>query len=58
MIARIAGAVCVVLVMCVVVVLLARRLRDVSLDRLLINLLFPFSQLCIVVFLFYCTIAY
>lgn len=58
MIARIAGAVCVVLVMCAVVVLLARRLRDVSLDRLLINLLFPFSQLCIVVFLFYCTIAY
>ena len=58
MIPRIVFAVGVALFMCAVMAVLARRLRDVSLDRLLINLLFPFSQLCIVAFLLYCTIAY
>lgn len=58
MIVRVAVAACVLLLMCSIMVVLARRLRDVPPARLLINLLFPFSQLCIVVFLFYYAIAY
>lgn len=58
MIARELVAVCVVLLMCAVMAVLAWRLRDVSPGRLLINLLFPFSQLCIVAFLFYYAVAY
>lgn len=58
MVVRVAVAACVLLLMCSIMVVLARRLRDVPPARLLINLLFPFSQLCIVVFLFYYAIAY
>lgn len=58
MVVRVAVAVCVLLLMCSIMVVLARRLRGVPPARLLINLLFPFSQLCIVAFLLYYAIAY
>ncbi|WP_080800217.1 ATP-binding protein [Arabiibacter massiliensis] len=46
------------LLMCAFMVMLARRLRGIAPARLLINLLFPFSQLCIAAFLLYYAIAY
>lgn len=58
MIVRMIIAVGVLLLMCAIMAVLARRLRGVPPTRLLINLLFPFSQLCIVAFLFYYAIAY
>lgn len=58
MIAKNAVSACVVLFMCAVMVVLARGFRGISPGRLAINLLFPFSQLCIIVFLFYYTVVY
>lgn len=58
MVVRIVIAACALLLMCAIMGVLARRLRGVSPTRLLVNLLFPFSQLCIVAFLFYYVIAY
>lgn len=58
MVVRIVIAACALLLMCAIMGVLARRLRGVPPTRLLINLLFPFSQLCIVAFLFYYVIAY
>lgn len=49
---------CVLLLMCAVMLVLAKRLRGVPPTRLLVNLLFPLSQLCIVSFLFYYVTAY
>ena len=58
MIAKSVAAACVLLFMCAVMVVLARRLRGISPARLAVNLLFPFSQLCIVAFLFYYAVAF
>ena len=58
MVVRSAVAACVLLFMCVVMTVLARRLRGVSPARLAVNMLFPFSQLLIVAFLLYYAIAY
>lgn len=58
MIAQSVVAACVVLFMCAVMAVLAWRLRGIPTGRLLVNLLFPFSQLCIVAFLFFYAIVY
>lgn len=58
MVVRNVIAACVLLLMCAFMAVLARRLRGVATSRLLINLLFPLSQLCIVAFLFFHAIAY
>lgn len=55
---RLVLAACVLLFMCAVMVVLARRLRGLAPMRLLINLLFPLSQLCIVAFLLYYAVEY
>lgn len=41
-----------------IMVVLARKLRGVSLSRRIVNLLFPFSQLCLVAFLFCYVVAF
>lgn len=55
---RLVLAACVLLFMCAVMVVLARRLHGVAPVRLLVNLLFPLSQLCIVAFLLYYAVEY
>lgn len=58
MIVKSIAGICVLLFMCAVMVVLARQLRGISVGRLLVNLLFPFSQLCIVAFLLYYALAF
>lgn len=56
--ARMAVSVLVMLLLCGVTVVLARRFRDVPPARVLVNLLFPFSQICIVAFLLFYSLKY